>query len=116
MERPKTDFFCHVKWSLIHSAPALDDGCTSGDNISVYCNGQVLSSRRGILKSTAYHWMLGLVAALGPTDTHVKYPHCPSPPLIEGSLGVYALLGGPCAGPKSGVSRLWVMVGQAYLG
>ena len=68
------------------------------------------------LKSTAYHWMLGLVAALGPTDTHVKYPHCPSPPLIEGSLGVYALLGGPQAGPKSGVSRLWVMVGQAYLG
>ena len=75
-----------------------------------------LSSRRGILKSTAYHWMLGLVAALGPTDTHVKLPHCPSPPLIEGSLGVYALLGGPHAGPKSGVSRLWVMVGQAYLG
>ena len=63
---PKRTFFCHVKWSLIHSAPALDDGCTSGDNISVYCNSQVFVQQTGYFEINRLPLDVGLSGCVGP--------------------------------------------------
>ena len=84
---PKRTFFIHVKGfhSFIQPRPSMTDELAGTRFQLLQRLG--LCPVDGVCKRAACPRMWELSGCAKPLDAHMKYPLCPSPPLIEGSPG-----------------------------